>query len=184
MSKKRYRTRPGQPRNEAEAMVRALAMELLDGSLRELEQEIAVLQVTVDLYYAEARERRDNPSKDQKRWQVAPGVGLRAVAMLRRVRKERDAMLAEAEQEIVDEHLSAGVKQQVEAAQQPAHSRPHADPSATASAKAGEAEENPGTRSNHTNAAKPAKPKPNTAGAGKQSSVHEPARSRDPAAAA
>lgn len=103
MSKKRYRSKPGLPRTETEAMIRAMAIEMLDGALGELEQEIAVVNATVNLYYAEVRERAKNPTADHGRWQVAPGVGLRAAAMLRKLREKRDAMLSEAEAEIVEE---------------------------------------------------------------------------------
>ena len=161
MSKKRYRTKPGMPRTETDAMVRALAMELLDGSLRELEQEIAVLQVTVDLYYAEATQRRKDPTKDHGRWQVAPGVGLRAVAMLRKLRDRRDTMLGEAEAEIVAEALSEGAKKKVENANQPAPSP-----------EQGQDRE---ARSTHTSAT----PKPPD----KQATASQSENRRDPAAA-
>ena len=166
MSKKRYRTRPGMPRTETEAMVRALAMEMLDGSLRELEHEIAVLQVTVDLYFAEANERKRNPTKDYGRWQVAPGVGLRALAMLRKLREKRDTMLAEAETEIVEQALSEGAKKKVENPNQPAPS-----PQAAESRDAG---------SNDTSAMPSAAPRPPD----KQTNASPPERPHDQAAAA
>lgn len=153
MSNKRYRAKPGLPRNEEEAMVRAVAIELLDGSLAELEQEIAVAKITVDLYYAEARERQKNPTGDHGRWQVAPGVAMRANAMLRRLREKRDAMLGEAEREVVEQMPKPEAKQQAEA------------PAITPNEAPTSPVETEGRRANST------------------PSITQPARSRDPAAA-
>lgn len=101
MSNKRYRSRPGQPRTETEAMIRAMAMEELEGPLGELEMEISVLQKTLNLYHMELTERLKNPKGDHGRWQVAPGVAMRAQASLRKLRKERDALLGATEEDIV-----------------------------------------------------------------------------------
>ncbi|MCA8912985.1 MAG: hypothetical protein KDB82_14895 [Planctomycetes bacterium] len=105
MSNAKYRRKPGMPRTETDAMIRAAAMEMLDSSLSELESEIAVVQDTVDLYHAELRERakKQRYGGDPGKWQIAPGVGLRAIAMLRKLRTMRDAMLAEAEEEILEQ---------------------------------------------------------------------------------
>ena len=106
MSKKRYRSRPGQPRTETEAMIRAMAIEILDGALAELNQEISVLADTVELYRHELRKRRQDPDKEWGRWQVAPGVAMRAQSMLRKLRDRRDKMLAETEAEVVEMALN------------------------------------------------------------------------------
>ncbi|MBZ0135932.1 MAG: hypothetical protein K8I27_06125 [Planctomycetes bacterium] len=115
MSNKRYRSRPGQPRNEQEAMIRAIAVELLDGALTELSQEISMLEDTVELYHHELRKRRNEPDKEHGRWQIPPGVALRAQTMLRKLRDRRDGMVAEAEAEVV-EMATAGTSNEIQPA--------------------------------------------------------------------
>ena len=103
MSKKKYRRRPGMPRTETDAMIRAAAMEMLDSALSELEMEISVLKNTVTLYNQEVTKRLKNPDAEHGRWQVAPGIGVRATGMLRRLQDRRDKMIAEAEEEILEQ---------------------------------------------------------------------------------
>ena len=158
MSKKRYRRKPGMPRTETDAMVRAMAIEMLDSSLAELEQEISVLKITVDLYYAEALERKNNPTKEFGRWQVAPGVAIRANAQLRRLREKRDEMLGEAEREILEE---AHRQNAAEAAK----TKAPADPQPT---------NNPGNSATTSTA-------PTSQGVPEAAVIEAPARSRDPA---
>lgn len=113
MSNKRYRSRPGQPRTQEEAMVRAMAMEILERDLAELNQEISILEDTLELYRIELHKRTKEPDREWGRWNVAPGVALRAQAALRRLRDRRNKMIAETEAEVV-EGLEARKQQQVE----------------------------------------------------------------------
>ena len=92
-------------------MVRAMAMEILGRDLAELEQEISMLSDTVELYRHELNKRRANPDKEWGRWQVAPGVAMRAQSALRRLRDRRDKMIAETEAEVIE-----GAQPQAEAA--------------------------------------------------------------------
>ncbi|MCB9894350.1 MAG: hypothetical protein H6839_07870 [Planctomycetes bacterium] len=110
MSNKRYRRLPGAPVTQEDRNARNIALEMLEEPLREINDEISVVQQTADLYKAEVRERvRRSPyTPAPKRWEIAPTVGLRAITLLRSLREKRDAMIAEAEEHVLGLMEEAG----------------------------------------------------------------------------
>lgn len=104
MSNRRYRRLPGKPATPDDQKAREDALARLAGPLGEIMDEISVASETAEAYRDELRERRLKRARGQDpgRWNIAPGVGLRALAMLRKLREKRDALIAEAEQQALD----------------------------------------------------------------------------------
>lgn len=104
MSNKRYRRLPGTPATPEDQKAREDALARLAGPLGEIMDEISVASETAEAYRDELHERRSKRKHgiDPGRWNIAPGVGLRALAMLRKLREKRDALIAEAEQQALD----------------------------------------------------------------------------------
>ncbi|MCZ7604587.1 MAG: hypothetical protein M5U25_00655 [Planctomycetota bacterium] len=104
MSNKRYRRLPGTPATPEDEKAREEALARLGGPLGEIMDEISVASETAEAYRDELRERRLKRARGQDpgRWNIAPGIGLRALAMLRKLREKRDALIAEAEQQALD----------------------------------------------------------------------------------
>jgi len=104
MSNKRYRRLPGTPASPEDEKARDEALARLAGPLGEIMDEISVASETAEAYRDELRERRLKRARGQDpgRWNIAPGIGLRSLAMLRKLRERRDALIAEAEQQALD----------------------------------------------------------------------------------
>ncbi|MCB9933454.1 MAG: hypothetical protein H6841_08540 [Planctomycetes bacterium] len=104
MSNKRYRRLPGTPATSEDQKAREEALARLAGPLGEIMDEISVASETAEAYRDELRERRVKRARGQDpgRWNIAPGIGLRALAMLRRLREKRDALIAEGEQQALE----------------------------------------------------------------------------------
>lgn len=104
MSNKRYRRLPGTPATPEDQKAREDALARLAGPLGEIMDEISVASETAEAYREELRERRLKRARGQDpgRWNIAPGIGLRALSMLRKLREKRDVLIAEAEQQALD----------------------------------------------------------------------------------
>ena len=135
MSNKRYRRLPGKPATPQDQKARDEALARLAGPLGEIMDEISVASETAEAYRDELRERRLKRARGQDpgRWNIAPGIGLRALAMLRKLREKRDALIAEAEQQALDRMQAESAPEReaapvAEAAATPPATRPAAKP--------------------------------------------------------